>query len=188
MSFAPPTSHSGTTDVNKLPVFAGGLFNINQITMWREILNSERHMSQEWEEKWGYFKAPQRLPRNPKARAAFLAGQARQAAAVAAAMGDTNARKSLSASASAPSLSAAGKEMIGGGAAGSRDAPPSQRSEKSYINDKARLMDQRRTMGPKQRYGKQITAQHTHGWNGSLEMFGVHDHPYPNSGELFPET
>merc|ERR1711988_889054 len=111
----------------------------------------------------GFFKMPTRLPRNPKARAAFLAGQARQEAALAAAMGDLEAKKRLQeikkmeASASAPLLATAGKQISGGG-----PSTPSQRSEKSFINDKARLKDQKRTMNPRQRYGRQLTAQHIH--------------------------
>lgn len=198
MSFAPRATQENK-DPNLLPVFSGGLFNKDQITQWREILNAERAFAHEWEEKWGYFKAPPRLPRNPKARTAFLNGQARHEAAVAAGLGDKEAKKQMmeakrikeqgtepmlllnrsAMGSSAPVLPSAGNAVL--------SAQEKERAERTYINDRYRLMDQKRYMNPKQRYGRQLTSQHIHGWHRNLEIFGVGGNSKPCTGELVPD-
>merc|ERR1712187_70536 len=95
----------------------------------------------------------------------------------------------LGSSASAPSLNAAGREVAGRGA-GSPQKPAEQkdgRTNPNFVNDRQRLLWQRRTEVPKNRYGKQLTAAHQIGWRPSLERFGVSEHGIKPTGELFPE-
>mmetsp|Transcript_109024 Transcript_109024/g.307285 ORF Transcript_109024/g.307285 Transcript_109024/m.307285 type:complete len:209 (-) Transcript_109024:164-790(-) len=208
MSFAGGGSYD--KDPEKLPVFSGGLHNVAQIKTWQEILSTETKMQREWEEKWGYFKAPTRLPRSQRARNARLASAATQAAQAAFDAGTeppgatggqaqslAMGRPPLGSSASAPSLATAGRGVMGttrdpmvdaassGGRQSERSSAASTRND-----DRQRALHGLRSKIPQERYGKQLTTQHGIGWTTnrpSLEIFGVVDHPFPNTGELFAD-
>merc|ERR1712100_675137 len=109
----------------------------------------------EWEENWGFLKAPRRMPRqlegsSPSAPAAGQGGMTK--------------------SSSAPTLSAAGRRMMLG-PNGERD----EELERVMMIDRNRVLYRRR-LGPKERFARPITDYMEMGWRPSLEKFGVSQH------------
>eukprot|EP00927_Polykrikos_kofoidii_P066803 TRINITY_DN62364_c0_g1_i1.p1 TRINITY_DN62364_c0_g1~~TRINITY_DN62364_c0_g1_i1.p1 ORF type:complete len:174 (+),score=21.25 TRINITY_DN62364_c0_g1_i1:119-640(+) len=157
MSFAPPGGMQ-PRDPESLPVFSGGLYNTAQVTVWKEILTAETQMARDWDGKWAFCKAPQRrqrsLMRRDKAE-----GDGADSGQPATAM--------MNSSASAPSLSAAGREVLGGGS-----LTPANNANDG-LNDRQRVLEKRRSKVPRERFARQQTANHAHGWRPSLETFGV---------------
>mmetsp|Transcript_44232 Transcript_44232/g.127843 ORF Transcript_44232/g.127843 Transcript_44232/m.127843 type:complete len:160 (+) Transcript_44232:111-590(+) len=139
-----------TVDANK-PVFSGGLFTTAQVKIWKEVLNNEAGMAQDWEEKWGIYKAPHR-ERRP--------GRREKASSTSATF--------VERSQSTPSLPAAGAQVVS-----SKFVPPS--AEEEHADDRARVRARMRSLLPQERYKAPVTSSHAIGWcktRPSLELFG----------------
>merc|ERR1719329_1801200 len=99
-------------------------------------------------------------------------------------------RRALAKSGSAPSLSTAGREVLGASSAelpsiGEITAAPAQPDHSQFINDRHRLMA-RKHLPPKDRYSKPQTSNHQVGWRPNLERFGVNHHGKSKLGEIMP--
>merc|ERR1712183_1157863 len=82
-------------------------------------------------------------------------------------------------SASTPTLGTAGKASLRPNTSGT--------DSREYFDDRMRLMDKKRTMIPKDRYGRPITVMHEYGWRSTIEKFGVSHHGVKRNPDLWPE-
>mmetsp|Transcript_12458 Transcript_12458/g.25860 ORF Transcript_12458/g.25860 Transcript_12458/m.25860 type:complete len:159 (-) Transcript_12458:171-647(-) len=142
-------------DTKNVPVFSGGLHNTAQIKIWQEILKTETEQARHWDDKWGFFKAPERKLRSERRREA---GRSQSSP--------------LAKSASTPALATAGREVVQPTRSGDDRAPAGI----DYLNDRQKVLDQRSRMVPKQRFERPVTTSHQLGWNRTLELFGVSQH------------
>mmetsp|Transcript_31710 Transcript_31710/g.90988 ORF Transcript_31710/g.90988 Transcript_31710/m.90988 type:complete len:156 (-) Transcript_31710:109-576(-) len=152
----------GEKDQKDVPVFAGGLHNVAQIKIWQEILKTETQMAREWDDKWGFFKAPDRALRSERRQ------------------GGSSQGSSLAKSASVPTLSVAGREVVQPGRSVDSELGI------DYINDRQRVLDRRSRMVPKERYKRPTVTSHQHGWRPSVELFGVSHHGLKRDNTIQP--
>mmetsp|Transcript_90456 Transcript_90456/g.269943 ORF Transcript_90456/g.269943 Transcript_90456/m.269943 type:complete len:161 (+) Transcript_90456:48-530(+) len=145
----------GEKELKNVPVFSGGLHNVAQIKIWQEILKNETEMARQWDDKWGFFRAPERKPRSEMRRSA---GQSHSS--------------SLARSVSTPALATAAREVVQPMRSGEAEGPAGM----SFIDDRHRVLDRRHRLVPRERYTKPATTAQQVGWNRSLELFGVAQH------------
>lgn len=119
----------------------------DSIENFKIALNTEFKTAREWDEKWSFFKAPNRRLRSEMRK---------------------EAETSLAKSSSAPSLAQAGQDMLKTSASMATSAD----DEIEFINDRHRLMHKKRLL-PQQRYGKPQCTNMKYGWKPTIETLGV---------------
>mmetsp|Transcript_65356 Transcript_65356/g.115967 ORF Transcript_65356/g.115967 Transcript_65356/m.115967 type:complete len:173 (-) Transcript_65356:60-578(-) len=126
-----------------------GLDTKDSIENFKIALDTEFKTAREWDEKWGFFKAPQRRLRSEMRKEA--------------------AEASLAKSSSAPSLTQAGQDML---KASTSTFPAADEEEIEFINDRHRLMHKKRLL-PQQRYARPACTNMKYGWKPTIETLGV---------------
>merc|ERR1712039_568122 len=129
-----------------------GVNMVHKNQLWRDRIESELKSSAEWEDSWGFLKAPRPGQKLPK--------------------------KKLTASASTPTLESAGKSAL----------QPTVIDKSQFMDDRMKVLDKRRGMTPKDRYGRPITVMHEMGWRPTIEKFGVSHHGVKRDPHLWPEV
>merc|ERR1719456_1139520 len=122
---------------------------MSQMIIWKDRVDQELQTAAQWEDNWGFLRAPRRLPRHPK----------------------KDKSGTLTKSASSPGLASAGQAMVQGGAPSGGDAMFS--GSDPVFGDRIRVL-WRATQVPKSRFPRPISTSQEIGWaGGSLEKFGV---------------
>mmetsp|Transcript_77297 Transcript_77297/g.136941 ORF Transcript_77297/g.136941 Transcript_77297/m.136941 type:complete len:153 (-) Transcript_77297:77-535(-) len=142
---------------------------VHEMTIWKQVIDTELRTAAEWEENWGFLKAQRRMPR-------------RQQAQGPSAMAQTAPADFAQQGASSPTFKGAGRSVL---------EPMSARSAPVRMgdtgDDRQRVLS-RWTKTPKERFARPITTTQELGWRCSLEKFGVNHHGIRRSAELWPEV
>eukprot|EP00428_Durinskia_dybowskii_P061830 CAMPEP_0170369948 /NCGR_PEP_ID=MMETSP0117_2-20130122/8252_1 /TAXON_ID=400756 /ORGANISM="Durinskia baltica, Strain CSIRO CS-38" /LENGTH=168 /DNA_ID=CAMNT_0010624695 /DNA_START=88 /DNA_END=593 /DNA_ORIENTATION=- len=157
-----------------VPVFSGGLFTTAQIKIWKEIVNNETGMSQDWESKWGMYRAPKRQPR-PGRRA----------------LATSTSETFIERSQSVPALTSAGP---GGGWHRRNAVPPCDVklavAQDDPRVDRARVLEKLNRLPARHRYKAPVTSAHQIGWSrtrASMELFGPHQYGRVRNDDIMPD-
>eukprot|EP00747_Dinoflagellata_sp_TGD_P193335 gnl/TRDRNA2_/TRDRNA2_59359_c0_seq1.p2 gnl/TRDRNA2_/TRDRNA2_59359_c0~~gnl/TRDRNA2_/TRDRNA2_59359_c0_seq1.p2 ORF type:complete len:156 (+),score=23.47 gnl/TRDRNA2_/TRDRNA2_59359_c0_seq1:83-550(+) len=154
-----------------MPQEAGGIDKSNvvhQMAIWKDAVATELKCQAEWEENWGFLKAPRRMPRH-------LAGTASSAPST-----GKEGKGGMAKSASAPTLQGAGRMTLGPN--GERD----EDLERVMMVDRNRVLYRSR-LPPRERFARPVTTTMEMGWRPTLEKFGVSHHGIQRNHELWPE-
>eukprot|EP00931_Biecheleriopsis_adriatica_P073904 TRINITY_DN48104_c0_g1_i1.p1 TRINITY_DN48104_c0_g1~~TRINITY_DN48104_c0_g1_i1.p1 ORF type:complete len:146 (-),score=22.26 TRINITY_DN48104_c0_g1_i1:112-549(-) len=134
----------------------------HQMTIWKQLIETELKTAADWESNWGFLKNGPVVAKVPEA---------------------TLSRKGHSAS--TPSLSGTGKAVMdstfsrqGGSSAGRSDG----------FANRYEALTGRSTKTPKQRYGRQISTSHEIGWRPTIELFGVSHHGVKRDPTIWPDV
>eukprot|EP00427_Karlodinium_veneficum_P018413 CAMPEP_0169142858 /NCGR_PEP_ID=MMETSP1015-20121227/45219_1 /TAXON_ID=342587 /ORGANISM="Karlodinium micrum, Strain CCMP2283" /LENGTH=146 /DNA_ID=CAMNT_0009209643 /DNA_START=116 /DNA_END=556 /DNA_ORIENTATION=- len=145
------------------------------MTIWKQVIDTELRTAAEWEENWGFLKAPKRLPKRQGAQADMMAATH---------TGSIGGSRSQSPAAVTPTFKTAGKSVFDRPATG--ENIPTSRSQMSDVDDRFRVLT-RYSKVPKDRFVRPMTTTQEVGWRTSLEKFGVNHHGIRRSKELWPE-
>jgi len=131
---------------------------VHDMTIWKQAIETELRVSEEWEKNWGFLKATMQQKSVP--------GTPREPGA-------------------ASTLSNAGRAVLPalppGSAAGSGSANPTPRGLEHRYN-----VMKRHEKTPRERFDRPVLESHKLGWRPSLERFGVNHHPLKRNGDLWP--
>eukprot|EP00746_Dinoflagellata_sp_MGD_P153745 gnl/MRDRNA2_/MRDRNA2_84430_c0_seq1.p1 gnl/MRDRNA2_/MRDRNA2_84430_c0~~gnl/MRDRNA2_/MRDRNA2_84430_c0_seq1.p1 ORF type:complete len:135 (+),score=29.84 gnl/MRDRNA2_/MRDRNA2_84430_c0_seq1:96-500(+) len=121
---------------------------VHEMRIWKDAVDSELKMAAEWDANWGFLKASK----------------------------PSSQMKSMTKSASSPSLVQAGQGVLKKSSSGQQDPG----------GDRIAVLA-RRGYAPKEKFARPITTAHEIGWRPSLELFGGSNHGIRRNPELWPE-
>lgn len=146
-------------------------------------IDTELRTAAEWEENWGFLKAPRRIPRGN--------GQAKMNATHSGAFSNPGSQAgSRRQSPAGSQLGATGRQVLERPASG--EVQPTNASVDPFcdpdrpMDDRSRVLN-RFSKAPKDRFLRPVTTTQEVGWRPSLEKFGVCHHGIRRNQELWPE-